>query len=58
MFAKLIESGWVDMAYEDDEARILKIRTSKASRRRMQSMSLPKRTKRNRSWMPKKIPGT
>ena len=29
MFAKLIESGWVDMAYEDDEARILKIRDVK-----------------------------
>jgi hypothetical protein len=29
MFAKLLESGWVDMAYEDDEARILKIRDTK-----------------------------
>ena len=29
MFAKLLESGWVDMAYEDDEARILKIRDVK-----------------------------
>lgn len=29
MFAKLIESGWVDMVYEDDEARILKIRDVK-----------------------------
>jgi hypothetical protein len=29
MFAKLLESGWVDMVYEDDEARILKIRDVK-----------------------------
>jgi hypothetical protein len=29
MFAKLLESGWVEMAYEDDEARILKIRDVK-----------------------------
>ena len=29
MFAKLLESGWVEMAYEDDEARILKIRETK-----------------------------
>ena len=29
MFAKLLESGWVDMVYEDDEARILKIREVK-----------------------------
>lgn len=29
MFAKLLESGWVDMVYEDDEARILKIRDQK-----------------------------
>ncbi|MEP7148593.1 MAG: hypothetical protein ABI857_06890 [Acidobacteriota bacterium] len=29
MIAKLLESGWVDMAYEDDEARILKIRDVK-----------------------------
>ena len=29
MVAKLLESGWVDMAYEDDEARILRIREVK-----------------------------
>ncbi len=29
MFAKLLESGWVEMVYEDDEARILKIRDVK-----------------------------
>ena len=29
MFAKLLDSGWVDMVYEDDEARILKIRDVK-----------------------------
>ncbi len=29
MIAKLLESGWVDMIYEDDEARILKIREAK-----------------------------
>jgi hypothetical protein len=29
MVAKLLESGWVDMVYEDDEARILKIREVK-----------------------------
>ena len=29
MVAELIESGWVDMVYEDDEARILKIRDAK-----------------------------
>lgn len=29
MVAKLLESGWVDIAYEDDEARILKIRDVK-----------------------------
>lgn len=29
MIAKLLESGWVDMIYEDDEARILKIRDAK-----------------------------
>src|SRR5688572_363961 len=29
MVAKLLESGWVDMIYEDDEARILKIRDIK-----------------------------
>jgi hypothetical protein len=29
MFAKLLQSGWVEMAYEDDEARILKIRDVK-----------------------------
>lgn len=29
MVAKLLESGWVDMVYEDDEARILKIRPVK-----------------------------
>ncbi|MBC7901750.1 MAG: hypothetical protein H7070_17055, partial [Saprospiraceae bacterium] len=26
---KLLESGWADMVYEDDEARILRIRTTK-----------------------------
>ena len=31
MFAKLLESGWVEMAYEDDEARILKIRDAKGT---------------------------
>ncbi|MCC6330253.1 MAG: hypothetical protein IT174_17225, partial [Acidobacteria bacterium] len=29
MIAKLLESGWADMVYEDDEARILKIRDAK-----------------------------
>ena len=29
MIAKALESGWVDMVYEDDEARILKIRDEK-----------------------------
>lgn len=29
MFAKLLESGWVEMAYEDSEAKILKIRDEK-----------------------------
>jgi hypothetical protein len=29
MFAKLLDSGWVEMVYEDDEARILKIRDVK-----------------------------
>jgi hypothetical protein len=29
MIAKLLDSGWVDMVYEDDEARILKIRDVK-----------------------------
>lgn len=29
MIAKLIDSGWVDTVYEDDEARVLKIRTAK-----------------------------
>jgi hypothetical protein len=29
MFAKLLESGWVEMAYEDSEAKILKIRDVK-----------------------------
>lgn len=29
MVAKALESGWVDMVYEDDEARILKIRAQK-----------------------------
>jgi hypothetical protein len=29
MVAKLLDSGWADMVYEDDEARILKIRAEK-----------------------------
>jgi hypothetical protein len=29
MIAKALESGWVDMVYEDDEARILKVRMQK-----------------------------
>jgi hypothetical protein len=29
MVAKMIESGWADIAYEDDEARFLKIREIK-----------------------------
>ncbi len=29
MIAKLLESGWAEMVYEDDEARILKIRAAK-----------------------------
>lgn len=29
MVAKLLESGWVDMVYEDDEARLLRIRPEK-----------------------------
>jgi hypothetical protein len=31
MIAKLLESGWVDTVYEDEEARILKIREQKGS---------------------------
>jgi hypothetical protein len=31
MVAKALESGWVEMAYEDDEARILKIRQQKGA---------------------------
>lgn len=30
MVAKLLDSGWADMIYEDDEARLLKIRDNKA----------------------------
>ncbi|MGD9630337.1 MAG: hypothetical protein AB7V18_13940 [Pyrinomonadaceae bacterium] len=29
MVAKLLDSGWVDMVYEDDEARIMRIRAEK-----------------------------
>jgi hypothetical protein len=29
MVAKLIDSGWVDMVYEDDESRLMKIRAEK-----------------------------
>ena len=29
MVAKLLASGWAEIAYEDDEARILKIRSEK-----------------------------
>jgi hypothetical protein len=29
MVAKLLDSGWADIVYEDDEARILKIREAK-----------------------------
>jgi hypothetical protein len=29
MIAKLLESGWAEMVYEDDEARLLKIREQK-----------------------------
>ena len=29
MVAELLASGWTEMAYDDDEARILKIRTEK-----------------------------
>ncbi len=31
MVAKLLDSGWAEMAYEDDEARILKIRPQKGT---------------------------
>ncbi len=31
MIAKLLESGWVDVVYEDEEARILKIRDQKGA---------------------------
>ena len=31
MIAKLLESGWVDIVYDDDEARIIKIRDQKGS---------------------------
>jgi len=31
MIAKLLESGWAEMVYEDDEARILKIRSVKGA---------------------------
>ena len=31
MIAKLLESGWAEMVYEDDEARILKIRAAKGA---------------------------
>ena len=51
MIAKALESGWVDMVYEDDEARILKIRDRKrANLQRILSTRRPKRRKRNRSW--------
>ncbi|HEX8636796.1 MAG TPA: hypothetical protein VF692_01940, partial [Pyrinomonadaceae bacterium] len=29
LFAKALESGWAEMIYEDDEARILRIRPQK-----------------------------
>jgi hypothetical protein len=29
MVTKLLDSGWADIVYEDDEARILKIRSEK-----------------------------
>ena len=29
MVAKLLDSGWADIIYEDDEARVLKIRDQK-----------------------------
>ena len=29
MIAKLLESGWAELVYEDDETRILKIRDAK-----------------------------
>ncbi|HLA94494.1 MAG TPA: hypothetical protein VK612_02150, partial [Pyrinomonadaceae bacterium] len=29
MVAKLLDSGWVDMVYEDDESRLMKIRAEK-----------------------------
>jgi hypothetical protein len=29
MVAKLLASGWTDLVYDDDEGRILKIRTEK-----------------------------
>ena len=29
MVAKLLESGWAELAYEDDEARILRLRPEK-----------------------------
>jgi hypothetical protein len=29
MVAKLLASGWADLAYDDDEARIIKIRAEK-----------------------------
>ncbi len=31
MIAKALDSGWVEMIYEDDEARLLKIRTEKGT---------------------------
>lgn len=32
MVAKMLDSGWVDMVYEDDEARVLKIRDAKGEK--------------------------
>ena len=29
MVAKLLDSGWAEMAYEDDEARIIRLRAEK-----------------------------
>ena len=31
MVAKLLDSGWAEIIYEDDEARLLKIRDEKAA---------------------------
>ena len=49
MIAKALDSGWVEMIYEDDEARLLKIREVKGERPTRQRTSRPRPTKRKSS---------